>query len=456
MSSPALSDSFPPREGPSPAPVREGLVLAILASVQFTNIVDFMVIMPLGPELERDLKLTPAGFSMIVAVYTYAAGLAGLTATMLIDRFPRRTAFLWLYAGFLAGTLFCGLAPNFVALLAARFVTGAFGGVLGGMAMTIVGDVFPESRRGSAMATVTLAFALASTFGVPVGITLGQAYGWHTPFFVLALLGLPTLFLAFRGLPPLDSHVGEASVDSPWQRLRGTLVEPNHLRAFALTVAIQFGSFAIFPFISPYLVSNVRMPEQHLRWMYVVGGVMTLFAAPLAGRLADRFGKLLVYRVMAPVTALVMIALTNLPPVPTAVAVVVMASLMVSNAGRMVPAMAMITSSVLPHRRGGFLGANSAVQHIASGLGASAAGLIVTKSAEGPYQHFPAVGWIGAGVTVASLWIAGRLRLAEEPVDIPLEESMAAAAQATVDQAEPIVSSHLAPRDERAIIDVPH
>lgn len=430
----------PPLTSPPAAPpVHESLILLILASVQFTNIVDFMVIMPLAPQLERDMGLTPARFSMVVSSYTYAAGLAGLLATMVIDRWPRRSAFLSLYAGFLVGTLACGLAPNYGALLAARFLTGAFGGVLGGMAMTIIGDVFPEHRRGAATGALMSAFAIASIFGVPIGLTLGQKFGWHTPFFVLAALGVPTLLMARRTMPALDAHVGKVQTESALARLRGTLVEPNHLRAFALTVAMQFGSFAVLPFMSPYLVANVRLPESHLALLYIVGGALTLFAAPIAGRIADRLGKLRVYRMLAPVTALVMIAVTNLPPVSTALAVLVMAALMVSNAGRMVPAMAMITSSVQPHRRGGFLGANSAVQHMASGLGTSVAGLILAKGADGRFLHFPVVGAIGAVVTLASMWIAGRLRIADASREVTLEESFAAAAQATVEQAEPIV-----------------
>src|SRR3954467_1789816 len=197
--------------------VNERIVLLILASVQFTSIVDFMVIMPLGPQLERTLRLTPAQFGLIVSSYTFAAGVAGLVSSMVIDRFARRPAFLVLYAGFLVGTLACGLAPNYVTLLAARFLTGAFGGVLGGMAMAVIGDVFPEERRGRATGALMSAFALASVAGVPVGLTLGIRYGWNVPFLVLAVLGLPILFVAARALPPLDHHLhqGRGAAEHP-------------------------------------------------------------------------------------------------------------------------------------------------------------------------------------------------------------------------------------------------
>lgn len=392
---------------------QERLILIVLASVQFTSIVDFMVVMPLGPQLERTLHLTPAKFGMIVSAYTFAAGIAGLVATVIIDRFARRTAFLVLFASFLAGTFLCGIAPSYETLLAARFVTGAFGGILGGMAMAIIGDVFPEERRGRATGALMSAFALASVFGVPIGLALGLRFGWHSPFLVLAVSGIPIFFLAARSLPRLDEHVHKASRENPFEQLRSTFSEPNHLRAFALTVTLMLGSFAVLPFLSPYLVANVGLKEEQLMIAYILGGAFTLIGAPLAGRMADRYGKLVVYRVIAPITALVMLITTNLPRVPLAVAVLTMAVLMLSNAGRMVPAMAMITSSVLPHRRGGFLGANAAVQHIAAGIGTSIGGLVLSEAADGRILNYPRAGLIGAGITLLSLWLAGRLRLAE-------------------------------------------
>ena len=282
--------------------VNERVVLLILASVQFTSIVDFMVIMPLGPQLERTLGLTPARFGLIVSSYTFAAGFAGLVSSMVIDRFARRPAFLVLYAGFLVGTLACGLAPNYATLLAARFLTGAFGGVLGGMAMAVIGDVFPEERRGRATGALMSAFALASVAGVPLGLTLGLRYGWNVPFLVLAALGLPILFVAARALPRLDDHLHQGASEHPLERLRATFAHPNHLRAFALMVTLMFGSFAVVPFLSPYLVSNAGVAESRLPLVYIVGGALTLVGAPLAGRMADRFGKLRVFRIVSPAT----------------------------------------------------------------------------------------------------------------------------------------------------------
>lgn len=421
----------------------EQLVLFILAAVQFTTIVDFMIVMPLGPQLMRTLHIGPAQFGLIVSSYTFAAGAAGLVASGFVDRFARRTTFMVLDAGFLLGTLFCALAPNYQTLVLARIATGAFGGILGGMAMAIIGDVFPEHRRGRATGSLMTGFALASVAGVPFGLYLGTNYGWHVPFVVLAVGGIPALLLVPFVLPKLDGHVGKSHTH-PVKSLVETFSYPNHLNAFALIVVLMLGSFTVFPYLSPYLVANVGMSEHQLPWVYIAGGGLTLFASPIIGRLADKHGKLTVFRSVIPVSVILLLAITNLPQVPVAVAVAIFGALMVSNVGRMICAMAMVTSSVEPRRRGAFLSANSSVQHVASGLGAYLGGLVVSQSASGKIEHFGLVGLIAAASTLSSLWLAGRVRLYYDQSLVGAEAiSLAAAAEASVDAGEPMVGAEL-------------
>jgi MFS transporter, DHA1 family, inner membrane transport protein len=417
---------------------RERLVLIILAAVQFTTIVDFMIVMPLGPQLMRALDIGPTKFGLIVSSYTFAAGTAGLIASSIVDRFARRTAFMILYAGFLLGTLLCALAPTYHTLVVARVATGAFGGILGGMAMTIIGDVFPEHRRGRATGSLMTGFALASVAGVPFGLLLGTNYGWHIPFITLVITGVPVLLLTPFALPPLDGHVHQSHAH-PLRSLVETFSHANHLRAFALMISLMIGNFTVFPYISAYLVANVGMTEQELPIIYIVGGGLTLLASPTLGRLADRVGKLKMFRLVCPVSAMLLLGITHLPPVPTVVAVAIFGALMVGNVGRMIPAMAMVTSSVEPRRRGGFLSANSSVQHVAAGLGAYLGGIIIAQSADGRIEHFGTVGWIAAATTLASLWLAGRVRMADESTVSAEKISLAAAAEASVDAGEPSV-----------------
>lgn len=417
---------------------RERLILFILAAVQFISIVDFMIVMPLGPQLMRTLSIGPSEFGLIVSSYTFAAGVSGLVAASIVDRFARRTIFLILYSGFLLGTFLCAVAPGYHSLVAARIATGVFGGILGGLAMTIIGDVFPEERRGQATGLLMTGFALASVAGVPLGLLLGTNFGWQVPFIVLAVSGLPLLVLTPFVMPPLAGHVHQTHAH-PLRSLWETFTDANHLRAFLLMTALMLGSFTVFPFVSAFFVSNVGLTEQELPIIYVVGGFLTLFAAPIIGRITDRFGKLTVYRIIAPVSAMLLLAITHLPHSPLFVAVLVFGMLMVSNVGRMIAAMAMITGSVAPHRRGGFLSANSSVQHIACGISAYLGGVIVTQTADGQIEHFGRVGWVAAGSTLLTLWLAGRVRLFEAAPIKAEEISLIAAAEATADAGEAAV-----------------
>jgi predicted MFS family arabinose efflux permease len=419
---------------------REVIVLLTLAAVQFITIVDFMVIMPLGNQLMRSLHIGAREFGLVVSSYTLAGGIAGLVASALIDRLDRKIAFLTIDAGFLVGTLLCGLAPTYGALVLARLVTGAFGGILGGMAMAIVGDVFPEERRGRATGALMSGFALASVLGVPIGIELGTRYGWQTPFWLLAALGCPILLVAAVTLPRMSGHLGPNSRNEhPVRVMIDTFLQPNHLKAFALVVSLMFAGFTVFPFVSPYLVGNVGMSESQLPLVFVAGGVVTLFSTPIIGRLADRYGKLRMFRIVAPASAVLTLAVTNLTSISAAVAIALVAGLMVSNYGRMVAAMAMITSSVAPNRRGGFLSANSCVQHLALGSGAYIGGLIIDIAEDGSVQNYPIVGLLSAAATILSLWLAGRIRRVTAETHMTTTQAVAAAAEGMYDASEPLM-----------------
>jgi MFS transporter, DHA1 family, inner membrane transport protein len=427
------------RKPDSATATRERIVVLMLASVQFISIVDFMIIMPLGPQLMRKLEIGPQQFGLVVASYTIAAGLAGLVASSLVDRLGRKAAFLGLDAGFLIGTFLCGLAPTYSTLVAARVLTGAFGGIIGGLALAIIGDVFPEERRGRATGALMSGFALASVAGVPFGLYLGTHYGWHVPFILLGIIGCPVWALAAWTLPPLRDHLAKATGTHPLRVVFETFTQPNHLNAFALIVMLMVAAFTIFPYMSPFLVSNIGMTENQLGLVYIAGGAVTLFSAPLIGRLADRYGKLRVFRIVAPLSAVFTLAAANLVPVPVSVAVAIMAALMVCNSGRMVAAMAMITGSVEPHRRGGFLSANSSVQHLSIGFGTYVGGLIVAEAADGRMLHVPTLGVVSAASTMACLWLAGRIRPLRPTAEhhITTTESLAAAAE-MYDAAEPV------------------
>jgi len=388
------------------------VILFTLAALQFVSLVDFMIVMPLGPQLLADLGIDARRFSWAVSAYTLAAGLAGLLAAPWLDRVPRKTAYVVFAIGLLASTMACGLATNYPLLLAARCVTGTFGGLLGGLSLAIVADVFPPDRRGRATSTLMLAFAVASVAGMPLGIALGTRLGWQMPFFALTALGLPLVGLATWALPPLAGH-WDGSQRHPLARLVDTLMVPVHRRAFALIALLMVGAFAVIPFIGTSFVANAGVTEDQLPIVFVAGGLLTLVSTPVVGRLIDRSGALPVFRGVVPLSAAMILVLTHLPVVGIVGAAPVAAVLMATNAARMVTAMALITSSIEPRQRGGFMSLNSSVQHVASGLGAIVGGAIIEGGAGEPLRHFGTVGILAAGVTVASLSLASGIRPAE-------------------------------------------
>jgi predicted MFS family arabinose efflux permease len=389
---------------------RAVIILLILALVQFTSIVDFMVVMPLGPMLIRELRITTDKFSLIVASYSISAGMAGLLASSIMDRFGRKAAYLTLFAGFLVGTLACGLAREYYTLLGARALTGAFGGILSGLALTIIADVFPEDQRGRATGVLMSAFALAPVVGVPAGLQLGEVYGWQVPFLTLAALGSAVFVTGLLVMPALRDHVHGAPRVHPLAQAIETFRQPTSLVAFALTAVVMFGAFSVIPYISLSLVANVGVPEKKLWMVFLTGGLLTLIGAPLVGALADRFGKVLVFRIVALISAGLILVVTNLPVVPLAAASLVVGLLMVSNAGRMATAMSMITASVASRFRGGLMSANSAVQHVSAGVGAYIGGRILGPATDGALHRFNLVGLVSVAATLFSLWLAGRVK----------------------------------------------
>jgi DHA1 family inner membrane transport protein len=397
----------------------EWFLLLMLAAVQFTHIVDFMIVMPLGPQFTEKLHLTTQQFGNIVSAYGLSAGLAGLAAARFIDRFDRRTALLFLYAGFTSGTLLCACVSDYLLLVAARTVTGAFGGGVGSCVLTIVGDVFPDSRRGRAMGVVMSAFSVATIAGVPAGLWLADELGWRAPFAVLGVLGVGVLVLGPLVLPPLRGHLDRKQAESPPSVL-AVLTEPTHLRAYILMAVLVFSSFLVVPHLANYLVRNAGVAQADLRWVYLWGGAATLLTLTPIGRLADRWGKLPVFRVFGLLTVVPLLILTNLPRGPLVSAVAAMTLCMVLTSGRMVPVMALITASAAPRRRGSFLSVNSSVQMVGMALATQVSGAIIADESPGSeLKGFSTVGLLAAAAAVLSVFLAGRLRPAAGGQEAP-------------------------------------
>lgn len=392
----------------------ELLFLIVLGAIQFTNIVDFMIIMPLGPQLMKQFEITPAQFSVVVSSYTLMAGISGFLGTFWMDRLDRKTALQILYGGFTIGTLACGLAPTYVALLVARSLTGAFGGLLAATVFSTVGDVIPAHRRGRAMGIVSAAFSAASVAGVPLGIFLAEYFNWHGPFFFLAGFGALVQVAIWLVVPQVRGHLLGRGEESPFKPLLDVASTPNLRTALTLIPSVMLAQFLLFPFFSPYLVMNVGISYQELSFMYMLGGAATLITSPRVGRMVDRIGAARVFA-MAAVSAIIpILVLTHLPPLPIYWVLMITTLFFVVSSARMIPSMTLVTSAVSNRRRGGFMSLNSCVQNIAAGLAALIGGLIVTQDPQGKLVHYAWNGYLAIALSLVSITIAKRIQPAHE------------------------------------------
>jgi predicted MFS family arabinose efflux permease len=403
-------------------------LLLLLAAVQFSNVLDFVIMMPLAPWAKEQFAITSEQFSHAVGAYGLASAVSSLLAAKYLDRFPRKAVLLAMYAGFTVSTLLCGLAVTYGQLVAARGLAGAFGGVLGSAVMAIIGDVFADFRRGTAMGVVMSAFAVSSVVGIPVGLGLARAFGTVGASFV-ALAGMSALVWlgAARVFPRIPAHPDRRPVP-----LRALVMNANHLLALAFTTTLVMGSFLVVPFLADSMVANAGQAKEDMPIVYAIAGGFTFFSTNLAGRLADRYGKRRVFRVMGLATIGMMLVVTNLPPIPLWVAVVVATVYMVTSSARMVPAQALIVGSTVPAMRGGFMSLNSAVQSAAMGLASLVGGALIHQSADGRLPGYPVVGLVASATALVSLFLAGWMKLTDAgPTRVPVTTEPAIA-EATV------------------------
>jgi len=397
-------------------PARERILLLTLAGIQFAHILDFMVMMPLGPILMRELAIGTHEFGLLVSSYTFSAAFSGVLAATFVDRFERKRLLLGMFALFGVATLACGLAPGYWPLLIARCAAGAFGGVLGSMVQTMVGDLIPFERRGRASGTIMSAFSLSTVAGVPMSLYLANHFGWRLPFLFIAALAAVLLVPGIRMLPTLRGHlpsaiVGEAERAHPLSAMAAVLRDPNHLRALAFIALIMLSSFMVIPYITIYSVSNVQIRQDDLYLIYLAGGTATFFTSRRIGHLADRHGKVRVYRIVALLSLLPLLIQTHLVPIPLWLMVCVSTLFFILVPGRMVPAMAIVTSAAQPRLRGTFLSITGATQQLAAGVASYVGGLVIAQDAAGRIVGYNLVGYLAVAIALLAIALASRIRV---------------------------------------------
>ena len=388
----------------------ERQLLWLLAFTQFTIIMDFMVMMPLGPQIMNAFKIGPAGFASAVSSYSLCSGLSGLLAATYIDRFDRRHLLLTTYALFALSNLACALAPTFPLLLAARAFAGLTGGIMSSLVMVIVGDIIPPERRGEATGIVMTSFSLAAIAGVPIGIVLGAHFGWAMPFYLLVAFSIIIWLAGARLVPSLTHHLNTKSpLSKILPDLFDLLTATQHIKAFILTFVLMTSQMMIIPFISPVLVANYGVKPQQISWIYMAGGAATFFTSRLIGRLSDRYGKHSTFRILAIFSIIPIMFLTHMPLIPFIAIVCFFPVFMIVMSGRMIPLQALLTTVPEASRRGSFMSVNSALQSIGSGCGAWIGGLLLTVTPEGHINNYGLNGWIATVCVLFALFWIGQV-----------------------------------------------
>lgn len=399
------------------SPAHEKRLLWLLALTQFTVIMDFMVMMPLGPQIMHAFQITPAAFATAVSVYSWCAGLSGLFAATYIDRFDRRRLLLVVYALFALSNLVCAFASSYPLLLAARAFAGISGGVLGSVIMAIVGDVIPAQRRGAAMGIIMTAFSLAAIAGVPAGVLLGAHFSWAAPFVLLVVLSVLIWIAGAKIVPNLAQHLTKQlpPLSQVLPDLWSLFNNARHLNAFALTFTMMVSQMLVIPFISPMLVADHGVEPAQLSWIYMAGGAATFFTSRIVGRLADRYGNRRVFRVAVILSAFPVLFVTHMPDIPFVLILLFFPFFMVTVSGRVVPMQALMTTVPEPARRGAFLSANSAVQSLGTGCGAWLGGLMLSTTSSGQIEGYGTIGWVAVGLAIATVFWVSRVRAAADP-----------------------------------------
>ncbi|MDZ4201044.1 MAG: MFS transporter [Gallionella sp.] len=406
-------------------PQRERYLLLTLAGIQFSHVLDFMIMMPLGPILIAEFGITTHEFGLLVASYSFSAAFSGLLAATFVDRFERRRMLLTMFALFGLATLACGLAPGYLTLLIARGLAGAFGGVMGALVQTMIGDVIPFARRAKAGSMVSAAFSLSTVAGVPLSLWLTNQFEWRAPFILIAVLVLLFIAIGLRVLPELRHHISTEHRAHPFAAMFEVLRDANHLRALLFSALIIFSGFTVIPYITVYAVHNVGITQQEIPYIYLFGGAATLITARLIGHWADLHGKIEIYRMVAVAALLPLFIVTHIGAAPLWLWLICTTLFFVLVSGRMIPAMAIITSSAQPNLRGTFMSLNSTTQAFAMGLATTLAGFIISQDGSGSIVDYGMVGYVAMAANLLAIWFVSRIAMHGQHATPPLHTTEA-------------------------------
>lgn len=395
---------------PVPFSGYQKFVIFLLAITQFTVILDFMVMAPLGDMLMKSLQMNPTQFGVAVSAYAFSAGISGLLTAGFADKFDRKKLLLFFYGGFILGTIFCGIATSYPLLVAARIIAGIFGGVIGSISSAIVADLFNLQQRGRVMGFVQMGLGASQVLGVPVGLYVANYWGWNSPFLLIAAIALLVAAAIVLRLQPVTAHLALQRSTTALTHLRSTLVKRDYGIGYVATAMLSIGGFLMMPFGSAFAVNNIGILQEDLPLFFMMNGVCTLVVMPLMGRLADSVDKYILFLIASLWMMVVVVVYTNLGATPFWLALGLNIAMMIGIIGRMVPSMALMSAIPSMQDRGAFMSINASLQQIAGGLAAAVGGMIIVQPAHhGPIQHYDWLGYIMVVISSISLLLVYRV-----------------------------------------------
>lgn len=381
----------------------QSFIVAILTILQFTIVLDFMVLSPLSAILLEELNITTAQFGLVVSAYAFSAGAAGLMTAGFADRFDRKKLLLFFYTGFIIGTFLCGIAPSYPLLLAARIVTGLFGGVIGSISYAIITDLFKLQVRGRVMGYIQMAFASSQVLGIPLGLYLAHFWDWHAPFLLIVAVSVGVYGAIIWKMSPVNAHLALQGDHSAFRHLAHTVSQVRYLKGFGTTTLLATGGFMLMPFGAAFAVYNLGVTMEELPVIYVVTGIVSMVGGPVIGRFADRIGKMKMFVFGSLLAMILVIYYTRLGVTPLWYLIVLNAVLFLGITSRMISSQALLTAIPEPADRGAFMGINASVSQISGGIASALAGMIVFQSSSGPIENYPVLGLIVAGTMTITM-----------------------------------------------------
>jgi predicted MFS family arabinose efflux permease len=369
-------------------------VIALLAIVQFTVVLDFMVMAPLGDMLMKSMHLNAKQFASAVSAYAFSAGVSGLLAAGFADKYDRKKLLIIFYAGFIVGTALCATATSFHFLLFGRIITGLFAGVLGAVAMAIVADLFSFDQRGRVMGFVQMSFAVSQVAGIPIGLYLANQFNWHAPFTMIVGFSFITAIFTYSFLKPVTKHMEQKSKQNPVVHLLKTISNKTYWLPFITTALLSIGGFMLMPFSTPFIINNVGVSQAQLPMIYVIMGICSMVTLPLIGKLSDKIGKLTTFIAGSILAGIMVVIYTNLTPIPVWQVIVISALMFAGVMSRMIPSQALMTAVPKMQDRGAFMSVNSSLQQIAGGIASVIAGMIIVQQPGGRLFHFNTLGYV--------------------------------------------------------------